>query len=99
MSNEKPISIPDLVDEPIHFLVWQIDEIATIAVGLIVGIIINSPMIGLVLGYMASKQYCKLRDGKPRGYFIHRMRDLGFAFDKVDTHSSMQPPLVEKFHS
>jgi conjugal transfer pilus assembly protein TraL len=99
MSNEKPISIPDLVDEPIHFLIWQIDEIATIAVGLIVGIIINSPMLGFVIGYIAKVQYCKIRDGKPRGYFFHRLRDIGFQLEKPDHHSSMQPPLVKKFHS
>lgn len=99
MSNEQLISIPDLVDEPIHFMIWQIDEIACIAIGLVVGIIINSPMLGVVMGYIATRQYCKIRDGKPKGYFVHRLRELGFAFEKVDIHSAMQPPLVEEFHS
>ncbi|GAD89955.1 conjugal transfer protein TraL [Vibrio halioticoli NBRC 102217] len=99
MLDDNTIDIPDLVDEPIHFLIWQFDEIAAVAIGLVVGIVINSPMIGLVLGLCAKTQYCKIRDGKPRGYFIHRLRDLGFTIDHVSEHSSMQPPLIDEFHS
>ena len=39
MSDDKPMNVPDLVDEPLHFLIWQVDEIATVAMGLVVGII------------------------------------------------------------
>ncbi|AXT74238.1 MULTISPECIES: type IV conjugative transfer system protein TraL [Vibrio] len=99
MSDEKPISMPDLVDEPVHFLIWQYDEIATVAIGLVVGIIINSPMLGLLAGYFAKVTYIRIRDGKPRGYFIHRFREMGFAFEKVEQRSSMQPPLVDEWHS
>lgn len=97
--DEKPVVLPDLVDEPIHFLVWQIDEIATVAIGLIVGIVINSPIFGLLLGYIAKVFYIRLRDGKPRGYFIHRMREWGFVIEKVNHKSSMQPPLVDEWKS
>lgn len=93
------IDIPDLVDEPIHFLIWQFDEIAAVAIGLIVGIVINSPLLGLILGILAKLQYTKIRDGKPRGYFIHRLRDLGFPIDHASDHSAMQPPLIDEFHS
>ncbi|MEZ8967650.1 type IV conjugative transfer system protein TraL [Vibrio breoganii] len=99
LNEDKTIDMPDLVDEPIHFLIWQFDEIAAVAIGLVVGIVINSPVIGLVLGICAKTQYCKIRDGKPRGYFIHRLRDLGFPIDHVSERSSMQPPLVDEFHS
>ena len=99
MSDEKPISIPDLVDEPIHFLIWQFDEIILLGVGLIFGIIINSPLLGILLGIISTKQYLKLRDGKPRGYFLHRFRELGIAFEKNNKHCSLQPPLVDKYHS
>lgn len=99
MSDEKPINIPDLVDEPLHFLIWQVDEIAAVAMGLVVGIVINSPLLGLVIGYLGKIQYAKIREGKPRGYFIHKIRDKGFPIDHVSARSSMQPPLVKKFHS
>lgn len=96
---EKPISIPDLVDEPLHFLIWQFDEIITIAIGLIVGIIINSPMIGLLLGYVAKVYYIRIREGKPRGYFLHRMREIGLQYEGTHHCSAMQPPLVNEWRS
>lgn len=97
--DEKPINIPDLVDEPLHFLVWQFDEIITIAMGLVFGIVINSPMIGLLLGYIAKVYYIKIREGKPRGYFLHRLREMGFAYEKTKHNSSMQPPLVNEWRT
>ncbi len=95
--SEKPTKMPDLVDEPIHFLIWQLDEIAMVAIGLVVGIIINSPLIGLTLGYVAKVFYTRIRDGKPRGYFLHRMREIGLALEKSEPKSAMQPPLITEW--
>lgn len=99
MSDDEAIAIPDLVDDQLHYLIWQLDEIITIVIGLMAGIVIGSPMLGCLLGYLIMRQYRKIRDGKPRGYLFHRVRDLGFAVDKMDQYSAMQPPLIEKFHS
>lgn len=99
MSDDELIDIPNLVDEPVHFLIWQFDEIMTVSVGLIVGIVINSPAIGFICGLAMKRFYVRMRDGKPKGYFIHRFREAGLAFDKCDEHSSLQPPLVDKYHS
>lgn len=97
--DEEEISIPDLVDEPFHFLVWQFDEIITVTVGLIVGIIINSPGLGLISGMFIRHIYIRTRDGKPKGYIIHKLREKGLALDKCDEHSAMQTPLVEKYQA
>lgn len=97
--SEDEISIPDLVDEPFHFLIWQFDEIITVTVGLIVGIVVNSPGQGLFVGLLVRHQYLKMRDGKPKGYIVHRLREMGLAFDRVNEHSSMQTPLVNEYHS
>ncbi|NGZ66611.1 type IV conjugative transfer system protein TraL [Vibrio aestuarianus subsp. cardii] len=99
MSDDDTVEIPDLLDDQIHYLIWQLDEIITIVIGLMAGIVIGSPILGVVLGYVAMRQYRKIRDGKPRGYLFHRVRDLGFAVDKMDRYSAMQPPLVDKYHS
>ena len=48
MSEDSLISIPDLVDEPPHFLIWQIDEVISIAVGLIIGLLFNAPIFGIL---------------------------------------------------
>lgn len=98
MSDEEIIHIPDLVDEPVHFLVWQFDEIATVAIGLVVGIVINSPALGIIFGLGIKRFYIRMRDGKPKGYFIHRLRETGLAFDKCKAESAMQPPLVDKYY-
>lgn len=77
MDEDKPIRIPDMVDEMDHFLIWQLDEIMIVGVGAIVGILIESPMIGLVVGLVLKSFYTKSKEGKPRGYFLHKVRDLG----------------------
>lgn len=97
--DEQPVNIPDLVDEPLHFLIWQFDEIITLALGLVVGILINSPAIGLGLGYIAKVYYLRIREGKPRGYFLHRLREVGFMYEKLNHRSAMQPPLVNEWRS
>lgn len=97
--DEAAISIPNLVDEPVHFLIWQFDEIITLAIGLVIGIIINSPMLGLMLGYVAKMYYIRIREGKPRGYFLHIMREHGFQYENMEHRSAMQPPLVSVWRS
>lgn len=95
MNDNELINIPDLVDEQPHFLVWQLDEIVTVVIGLIVGIIIGSPLFGITLGFVLKHYYTKIRDGKPKGYFLHKIRRMGFS--SSSRYSSMQPPLVKKY--
>lgn len=99
MSNEELINIPNRVDEFDHLLIWQFDEIILVAVGLIVGIIFNSPMMGIIGGFYLKSKYIRIRDGKPSGYFLHRMRDVGLVSDNSSKGTSLQPALVKKFHS
>lgn len=92
MSSEETINIPDLVDEMDHFLIWQIDEIFIIGFGLIIGIVINSPMLGFVVGLLLKSAYSRSKQGKPKGYFLHRLRDIGIL---PDSNSKLTP--MEKF--
>ena len=98
MSEDSLISIPDLVDEPPHFLIWQIDEVISIAVGLISGLLFNAPMFGILGGLFVRNRYIKIRDGKPKGFIMHRIRAVGLIPEKSEHGTSMQPPLVNKFH-
>uniref|UniRef100_UPI003B969694 type IV conjugative transfer system protein TraL n=2 Tax=Photobacterium leiognathi TaxID=553611 RepID=UPI003B969694 len=97
MNTDEYIDIPNYVDEFDHFLVWQVDEIISVGVGLIFGILAGSPMIGVGIGVLMRNKYIALRDGKPTGFFSHKLRELGFTYCKGDTCSSMQPPLVDKY--
>ncbi|GMQ49677.1 type IV conjugative transfer system protein TraL [Vibrio sp. 10N] len=89
MHDDESISIPNLVDEMDHFLIWQVDEVCIIGFGLILGIVIGSPMTGFVIGAIFVKFYKRTRDGKPKGYFIHRFRDLGFMPDSKSKGTSV----------
>lgn len=99
MANQEKINIPDLIDEQPHFLIWQLDEVVPVLIGLIAGIIIGSPLLGIAAGLVGKHYYTKHRDGKPRGYFKHLLREKGIALDGIKPHTSMLPPLVDKFHS
>jgi conjugal transfer pilus assembly protein TraL len=98
MSEDAPISIPDLVDEPPHFLIWQIDEVISIAVGLIIGLLFNAPIYGILFGVFVRSKYIKIRDGKPKGFIMHRIRSMGLILEKNEHGTAMQSPLVKKFH-
>lgn len=101
MSDEL-ITIPDLVDEPSHFLIWQFDEVISIGIGLIVGLIFNAPIYGILAGIFIRSKYIRIRDGKPRGFIMHRLRELGVIPDKLPSKTeygtSIQQSLVEKFY-
>ncbi|MGR5178816.1 type IV conjugative transfer system protein TraL [Vibrio mediterranei] len=81
MHDDEVISIPDLVDEMDHFLIWQVDEVCIIGFGLIIGIVIGSPIIGFIVGVVFVRFYKRSRDGKPKGFFMHRLRDVGLLPD------------------
>ena len=95
--NDNKVNIPDLADEPIHFLIWQLDEIVTVTLGLIIGIIINSPIIGIVIGFIANSYYIRIREGKPKGFFIHKIRAFGIQLEPLKHYSAMQPPLIKQW--
>ncbi|WP_305817266.1 type IV conjugative transfer system protein TraL [Photobacterium leiognathi] len=97
MNTDEYIDIPNHVDEFDHFLIWQVDEIISVGVGLIFGILAGSPMIGIGIGVLMRNKYIALRDGKPTGFFSHKLRELGFTYCKGDACTSMQPPLVDKY--
>lgn len=92
---DEEISIPTHIDEPIHILLWQWDEVLPIAVGLIFGIWVSAPILGIAAGVILKRSYVKVRDGKPRGYFFHKLRESGLIPAKAGKHSMMQSLVKE----
>ncbi|NVP00681.1 type IV conjugative transfer system protein TraL [Photobacterium damselae subsp. damselae] len=92
------IDIPDLCDEPIHFLLWQWDQALPVSVGLMIGIVIGYALFGLILGFGLVRIYTKTKDSKPKGYFFHILYDKGL-FITQDKIKSMPNALIDEFHS
>ncbi|WP_028865240.1 type IV conjugative transfer system protein TraL [Psychromonas aquimarina] len=98
MNTEENINVPTMIDEPAHMLIWQWDETLPICIGLIFGIWLDSPVLGMLGGYLATSKYKKIRDDKPRGFYFHMLREYGLYPAKKGFHS-MQNALVNKFIS
>ncbi len=65
------IEIPRYIDDPPHFLLWSADELAPVAIGLVIGVLTANAFILTMLGLVATKFYRRFRDGKPDGYMLH----------------------------
>ena len=67
------IRIPQYVDEPVHVLIWSVDEVAPIGLGLMVGILAGSPVMFMAGGIALSYVYRKFRDTSSDGLAMHFM--------------------------
>lgn len=65
------IEIPRYIDDAPHFFLWQLDEIAPILLGLVIGMVVGSPMLFAFAGMFVTKFYAKFRDSKPEGFPLH----------------------------
>lgn len=99
MNDDEIINVPDLVDEFDHYLIWQMDEIIIVTIGLMAGILFDSPIVGALIGYYVRGKYINLRDTKPNGYVFHLLRDKGLISDSDDHRSSYQSVSVKEYIS
>lgn len=74
----KVIDIPQKIDDPITFLLWDIDEMAPIMLGLFIGVAIGKPLMMTVVGMLLSNGYSRYRDSKPEGFVLHYLYWTGF---------------------
>lgn len=68
-----PIDIPQYVDDPPNILFWQIDEVAPIGIGLVVGMMLNQAGLCTLGGFVLTKLYRKFRDSRPEGHLVHML--------------------------
>ncbi|EHA1082430.1 type IV conjugative transfer system protein TraL [Photobacterium damselae] len=92
------IDIPDLCDEPIHFLLWQWDQALPVSIGLVMGIVVGYALFGLFFGFILARIYVKTKWWKPKGYFFHIIYDKGLYISN-DKMKSMPNALIDEFHS
>lgn len=76
------VEIPIYADEPPHFLLWSVDEIMPILLGLGVGILMGHIFIATLIGFVVSRFYKKFRDQHADGYLYHMLYWYGFGFTR-----------------
>lgn len=74
----KLVELPVRVDEPLHLLLWSIDEIAPMLLGLVVGMMIGKALICFLIGFCITKLYILFRDNHADGYLLHLIYWYGF---------------------
>lgn len=77
------VKIPKRIDEPPTLLLWTIDELIPVVIGLLVGIMANQALIFTCIGLLLTRLYKKYRDNHPDGYFLHILYWYGFGFIKA----------------
>ena len=70
------VEIPIYADEPPHFLLWAVDEIMPILLGL------GHIFIATVISFVVSHFYKKFRDQHADGYLYHLLYWYGFGFTR-----------------
>jgi conjugal transfer pilus assembly protein TraL len=90
----QPVKIPSRIDDPVHVLMWSLDEMAPIFCGLILGMAIGQAMIGLGIGLVITNFYRRYRDNHPDGYLLHIAYWGGFMFTKA---RSMVNPFIRRY--
>ena len=77
--------IPRHVDEPPHVLLWSAEELAPVALGLAVVMVIGKALILTILGLAIAKIYRRFTDGHPDGYLLHALYWAGFIPSRAKT--------------
>ena len=73
------------LDDPVHFLIWQVDEVAPIMMGLFIGLLAGSPILFTLIGMIFTYFYKTFRDSQADGFVLHFLYWHGFIGGKSRT--------------
>ena len=65
------VTIPRYIDDPPHLLMWQLDEMLPVLIGIVIGMIIGSPTYTIIAGIVVGRFYKKIKNSRPDGFFYH----------------------------
>ncbi|WP_298637040.1 type IV conjugative transfer system protein TraL [uncultured Umboniibacter sp.] len=71
------IDIPSRCDDPPHLLLWSLDQILPVIMGLLIGMVLDMALIFTVVGIVMAKAYSKYRDSMPNGFLMHALYHYG----------------------
>ena len=81
-------------DDPLHILLWSIDELVPMIAGLVIGMIVSQALICFLIGMAVSSLYKRFRDSHADGYLEHLFYNYGFGFTRSQ---SMVNPCIKRF--
>lgn len=73
----EPIQIPQHIDDPINFLLWDIRDVVPVVAGMVVGILLDQFWIFFLIGAAIAKFNQKFRDRRQEGYGMHLLYWIG----------------------
>lgn len=91
----QPIRIPRTAGEPPHFLLWTVDDVGPVGIGLFAGVMSGQTIVCLLLGLVGAYIYRRFRDGNPDGFLLHFLYWIGLPVTK--TARSMPNPYIREF--
>lgn len=69
--------IPKYLNAMPQFLWWEVDEVAFLFIFTGLGVLVNNPIIGALIGYILMKIYVKAKARRQKGYLWHKLYALG----------------------
>lgn len=67
----KPVRVPKLIDAPMQFAFWEIDEVAPMIMLMAIGILTGTLTYMFLLMYFATKLYQRYKTTARRGALVH----------------------------
>ncbi|QSV17592.1 type IV conjugative transfer system protein TraL [Photobacterium ganghwense] len=90
----KPVEIPRRIDDPIHALLWSLDELLPISIGMVVGVMLGKAAICTLIGFGITNLYKRFRDNHPDGYMFHSL----YWFGVMGGSRSMINPYIRRLY-
>lgn len=69
--------IPRFIDDPPPILAWRADDILPMGLGLMIGIVIEQIAICVVVGWISTRFYRRMRESTPDGWLRHKLYEIG----------------------
>ena len=79
----QPVKIPTRCDEPVHILLWRMDELLPVFVGMCVGLVIGQVMLCMAAGMVVTHFFKKFVDSHPNGFMLHMIYWAGITRKKA----------------
>jgi len=83
--SEKPIEIPQHQDDPQWIMIWPIDELLPLVIGLCFGLFIGQVFICTAIGFVISRFYKKAKSSHHNGFVLHWLYGHGLLWTKNRT--------------
>lgn len=83
---------PRMIDKPMPFLFWEVDDLAVFIVPLIISMPFKEMLVGVIAGAILMRSYSKIKHSKSENFLVHKFWQLGLVNIK-DT----PPAYIRKF--